>query len=45
MAMSAIVKFTDGYLELLKKRSEFAEVEIKRNDSGFEQFTKYHLGF
>ena len=45
MSMSTLVKFTDGYLELLKKRSEFADREIKRDDSDFNQFVKYHLGF
>jgi hypothetical protein len=45
MAMSKLVKFTDGYLDLLKIKSKFANKEIKRDDPDFNQFIKYHLGF
>jgi len=45
MAMSKLVIFTDGYLKLIKLKSEFADRPIKREDPIYNQFIKYHLGF
>lgn len=45
MAMSNLVNFTDGYLELIRKKSEFKNREVKREDPDLDLFKKFHLGF
>lgn len=45
MAMRRLVEFTDEYLRILKERTQFAGIIIKRDIRDLDTFSQGHLGF
>ena len=43
--MRRLVEFTDEYLRILKERTQFAGIIIKRDIRDLDTFSQGHLGF